>query len=170
MNERSPRVTVQRLCRSDGNALIAANRENVAYHAPWVTAFTDRDGFEAHVAKQIVGASVSLVAREPGTDELVGVFNLNEIVMGIFRSAYLGYWGYSRTGSRGLVTESLREVAQFAFGELGLHRIEANIQPENTRSIALVKRVGFRLEGFSPRYLFIAGDWRDHERWTLLAD
>jgi ribosomal-protein-alanine N-acetyltransferase len=57
-----------------------------------------------------------------------------------------------------------------AFGELGLHRLEANIQPGNARSIALVRVLGFEKEGFSRRYLKIDGDWRDHERWALLSD
>ena len=69
-----------------------------------------------------------------------------------------------------LMTEAVRLAAAHAFGVLGLHRLEANIQPENLRSIALVKRLGFRLEGFSPRYLRIGGEWRDHERWALLAE
>jgi ribosomal-protein-alanine N-acetyltransferase len=54
--------------------------------------------------------------------------------------------------------------------ELGLHRLEANIQPENLASIGLVRRLGFRREGMPPRYLRINGEWRDHERWALLAD
>ena len=67
------------------------------------------------------------------------------------------------------MTEALAAAAAFAFGELGLHRLEANIQPGNAASLALVKRVGFHKEGFSPRYLRIDGDWRDHERWALIA-
>jgi ribosomal-protein-alanine N-acetyltransferase len=59
---------------------------------------------------------------------------------------------------------------RFAFGPLGLHRLEANIQPGNESSVALVKGAGFRLEGYSPRYLKIAGRWRDHERWAILAE
>ena len=68
------------------------------------------------------------------------------------------------------MTEAVRLAIAQAFHEFGLHRVEANIQPENTRSIALVRRLGSQKEGFSPRYLKIQGAWRDHERWALLAD
>ena len=115
------------------------------------------------------GANVSLLARERPGGALVGVVNISEIVMGAFRSAYLGYWGYASSGGRGLMTEALREAVRFAFDELGLHRVEANIQPGNVRSVALARRAGFTQEGFSPDYLFIDGAWRDHERWALRA-
>jgi [ribosomal protein S5]-alanine N-acetyltransferase len=68
------------------------------------------------------------------------------------------------------MTEAVGLAICFAFETIGLHRVEANIQPENTRSIALVQRLGFTREGYSPRYLHIGGAWRDHERWARLAD
>lgn len=68
------------------------------------------------------------------------------------------------------MTQGVARVCRHAFEELGLYRLEANIQSENSTSLALIKRVGFHKEGFSPRYLKIAGEWRDHERWALLAD
>lgn len=162
-------VDVRRVSRADAAELIAANRDSVAYHAPWITAFTDQAGFDAWFSRGVTGANVSLLARDQSTGELVGVINLSEIVMGAFRSAYLGYWGYPRTGGHGLMTHALQAAVRFAFAELGLHRVEANIQPQNVRSIALARRAGFAKEGFSPGYLFIDGAWRDHERWARVA-
>jgi len=68
------------------------------------------------------------------------------------------------------VTEALQLMLGHAFGRLGLHRVEANIQPGNVASIRLVKRAGFTREGYSRRYLKIGGRWRDHERWALLRE
>lgn len=68
------------------------------------------------------------------------------------------------------MSEGLRLVLRHAFGPLGLHRLEANIQPKNRSSIRLVRRAGFRREGFSPRYLRVLGRWRDHERWAITVE
>jgi ribosomal-protein-alanine N-acetyltransferase len=126
-------------------------------------------GFEEWFARIVSGRTASLVARaECGA--ICGVVTLSEIVFGAFRSAYVGYHGIEGFMRRGLMTAAVGQAVAFAFDELGLHRVEANIQPGNAASIALVRRLGFRLEGFSPRYLKINGAWRDHERWAKLAD
>jgi ribosomal-protein-alanine N-acetyltransferase len=96
--------------------------------------------------------------------ELAGAININEIVRGSFRSGYLGYYAFVPHNRRGYMTTGLRTVVSRAFQKLRLHRLEANIQPDNEASRRLVKRLAFKLEGFSPRYLKVAGRWRDHER------
>lgn len=164
------RVLLRRPMRADGPALVEAQRESRDYHAPWAEPFTDMEGFDSWFARKVTGAHVSFLVLDPDTGQIAGVVNLNEIVMGAFRSAYLGYHGMVRFARRGLMTEAVRQAIDFAFRDLGLHRVEANIQPGNVRSIALVNRLGFRKEGYSPRYLKIGGEWRDHERWALLAD
>jgi [ribosomal protein S5]-alanine N-acetyltransferase len=98
------------------------------------------------------------------------VMNLSQIVRKGFQNAYLGYYGMITFARRGLMTEAVRLTVSYAFDEIGLHRLEANIQFTNLPSKALIQRVGFRKEGFSPRYLRINGVWCDHERWALLAD
>lgn len=163
-------IQLSRVTCADAADLISANRANQDYHLPWVHAFTDQAGFDAWFARCQTEANVGLVVRERASGQVAGVVNLSEIVAGAFQSAYLGYYGMSNFSRNGLMTEALRAAAHYAFNDLGLHRLEANIQPENEASIALVRRVGFQKEGFSPRYLRINGEWRDHERWALLAD
>jgi ribosomal-protein-alanine N-acetyltransferase len=98
------------------------------------------------------------------------VVNISEIVRGCFQNAYLGYYAFEPLAGRGLMRAGLAKVIRHAFTKMKLHRLEANIQPGNKRSIRLVKALGFRREGISPRYLKVAGRWREHERWTILAD
>ncbi len=164
------RVLLRHPTRADCPALIRANVESRAYHLPWVEPFMEEKGFHAWLGRHLTGPHVSFVAIEEETSGIGGVINLNEIVGGSFQSAYLGYYGMVRFQGRGLMREAVGLAVRHAFDELGLHRVEANIQPGNARSIALVKRLGFSLEGYSPRYLRICGEWRDHERWAILAD
>jgi ribosomal-protein-alanine N-acetyltransferase len=103
-------------------------------------------------------------------DEIAGVINVSEIVRGSFQSAYLGYYTFEPFVGHGFMHAGLRAVIAHCFGKLRLHRVEANIQPGNARSIALVQGLGFRKEGLSRRYLKVCGRWRDHERWALLSD
>lgn len=163
-------IRLNRVTRADAADLIAANVASQEYHLPWVTSFTDQTGFDMWFGRSLTGPNVCLIAREAASNGVVGIININEIVAGAFLSAYLGYYGMASFSRKGLMTEALRATVSYAFSDLGLHRLEANIQPENAPSIALVRRVGFKREGLSERYLRINGEWRDHERWALLAD
>lgn len=100
-------------------------------------------------------------------NDLVGVFNLNEIVRGYFQNAYLGFYGVINFSNQGYMSAGLKLVVNKVFNDLKLHRIEANIQPSNEKSIFLVKSNRFRYEGFSPRYLKINNEWCGHERWAM---
>jgi ribosomal-protein-alanine N-acetyltransferase len=101
---------------------------------------------------------------------IVGRFHLNEIVRGAFQSAYMSYWVGAPFAGQGLMREGMELVLEHAFKTVGLHRVEANIQPANAPSLALAKGAGFRLEGRSERYLKIAGEWADHERWAMTVE
>lgn len=162
-------LSVRPVGRDDARELIRANLENRAYHAPWARPFTSQDGFESWFARLVTGPDVGLVAWHGAADP-VGVFTLSQIVMGAFCSAYLGYYGMKAHARTGRMTRATGLVLDYGFDQLGLHRVEANIQPGNAASIALVRRAGFRREGYSPRYLKIDGEWRDHERWAFLAE
>lgn len=110
-----------------------------------------------------------LIVRERD-DAIAGMINLTQIFYGPFCNAYLGYGlGVKFTGE-GLMTEAVKLILRFAFKDLKLHRIEANVQPENLPSISVLKRCGFTREGFSRKYLKIAGKWRDHERFALIKE
>ncbi|MGV1753141.1 GNAT family N-acetyltransferase [Agrobacterium sp. CG674] len=164
------KIKLSRVVPADAHALFDANRRSAAYHSPWVKPFIDQDGFDAWYGKMLTGPNIGYVVREAETEMIVGVVHLSEIVWGVFRSAYLSYYGTVDFSRKGFMAEGVAQVCGQAFDELGLHRLEANIQPANTASLALIKRVGFHKEGYSPRYLKIDGEWRDHERWALLAD
>jgi ribosomal-protein-alanine N-acetyltransferase len=101
---------------------------------------------------------------------IVGVANLSQIFYKAFQNAYLGYYAHVEFAGQGIMSEGVRLAINHAFQTLGLHRVEANIQPGNARSIQLVKCLGFTKEGFSRRYLKINGEWCDHERWALTVE
>jgi ribosomal-protein-alanine N-acetyltransferase len=164
------RVGLRHPVPSDRREFLERSRASRSLHRPWVHAPEDDEAFSALVRSNRDDANERLlvVRREDGA--IVGVYNLSQIFYGRLRSAYLGYYAFTPFAGRGYMRDGLRLVLRHAFGPLGLHRLEANIQPGNAASIALVRGAGFRQEGFSPRYLKIGGRWRDHERWAILAE
>jgi ribosomal-protein-alanine N-acetyltransferase len=108
--------------------------------------------------------------RVKGTHELAGVVSLGDIVLGFLRGGYVGYYAFEPFTRKGYMTEGIALALDFAFKELGLNRVEINVQPRNTRSLRLALRLGFRREGFSPKYVMIDGRFRDHVRTAILAE
>lgn len=165
-----PRVTINHVRASDGAELVAANLASIPLHEPWVLPCRDQASFLGYLTRCDGDRSIGFIARERDSGRIVGVINLSEIVRGFFQSAYMGYYAVAGMNGRGLMSEAVGLVVTYAFRQVGLHRLEANIQPGNATSKALVKRLGFQQEGYSPRYLKIGGEWRDHERWAILSE
>jgi ribosomal-protein-alanine N-acetyltransferase len=154
----------------DEKAVLALVRKSKRLHRNWVFAPSSPKAFRDYLkTMRRRNAQAFLVCRLED-DAIVGVFNVSQIIRGPLKSAFLGYFAFEPLAGGGYMTEGLRLVLRHAFGPMQLHRLEANIQPNNPRSKALVKRCGFRLEGYSPRYVKLAGRWRDHERWAITAE
>ncbi len=166
----SERVRLRYLEAADEAEFLALVRESRTLHRPWAYPPERPDQFADLLAKCRRDDSMCVLATDRGTGAIAGVFTISQIVRGAFQSAFLGYYAGASFAGRGYMRDALQLVVDLAFGPVALHRLEANIQPGNAASIALAKSAGFRLEGFSPRYLLIGGQWRDHERYALTAD
>lgn len=164
------RVYLKKPRESDLHEYLAAVAESVALHRPWVFPDGTEEGFRAYLRRIEDPRQEGFFVCRESDDRMVGLVSLSEIVRGAMRSAYVGYWGVANRCGNGLMTEGVSLVFDHAFSRMQLHRLEVNIQPKNRRSIALAKRLGLRKEGFSPRYLYIDGDWRDHERWAITSE
>ncbi len=162
-----PRVELRHPELKDAEEFLKLVRASTLLHHPWVYPPSDRREFSGYVDRANTDRHQCFVVTRRSDAAILGVVNLNEIVRSALQGAYLGYWiGVPHLGF-GYMTEAIRLVVRHAFTVLALHRIEANIQPGNLPSIALARRCGFSLEGYSPRYLRINGRWRDHQRWAI---
>jgi ribosomal-protein-alanine N-acetyltransferase len=154
----------------DEQEWIALNRASISFYrglaSPMLTATEFASYLDRCQRDDYIGL---LICRKPD-DAIVGSINLSQIFRGGFQNAYLGYQVGAPFAGQGYMTEALQLMLNYAYDTLKLHRLEANIQPGNRASIALVRRAGFIKEGFSRRYLKICGRWRDHERWAILAE
>jgi ribosomal-protein-alanine N-acetyltransferase len=164
------RVYVRPLRAEDHDEYLARVRASRKLHRPWSYPPDTTAGFSGLLERLDAPSEEVLVICRMEDGAMAGLANLSQVFLDDFRSAYLGYFAFVPHEGKGYMTEGVRQVLGLAFGPIGLHRVEANVQPENVRSIALVERLGFRREGFSPKYLKIGGRWRDHVRYALLAE
>jgi ribosomal-protein-alanine N-acetyltransferase len=166
-----PRVGIRHTTLADGVEFTARVRESTSLHRPWLFPPHTADAYAEYVNRLVDDAGRhGFLLCERDTGALAGFININNVVEGAFWSGALGYGAFAHAAGRGLMREGLRLVMAHAFGTLGMHRLEINAQPANTASIALARGAGFRLEGYSPKFLHIDGAWRDHERWAITAE
>ncbi len=155
---------------SDADEFIAAVRTHRSHLEPYVHPADDASAFERWLTRGTRQETEQFLVCRRDDDAIAGFVNLNEIQRGGLQQAAAGWAGFPPHLGQGRLTEGLHLVLEVAFTQLRLHRVEANIQPGNERSRAMAVRAGFRMEGFSPRYLRVGGRWRDHERWAILED
>jgi ribosomal-protein-alanine N-acetyltransferase len=167
---RGTRVGIRYPTIDDERAFLAAVTASCDLHRPWTFLPDTVEGFRELLDRARDPADELLLICVLDGGALAGIAHLGQIVLRDFCSAYLGYSAFVPHEGKGLMREGLGLVLRHAFDTVGLHRVEANVQPENTRSIALVERLGFRREGYSPRYLRIGGEWRDHVRYAISAE
>lgn len=142
---------------------------SVGLHHPWISAPRNHRGWLRYMKRLDRDNEAGFLIKRIQDGALCGVINLNVITYEALCSAYTSYFAVAGMEEQGYMKEGMLQVIRHAFDKLGLHRIEANIQPGNLASIALAQSVGFQYEGFSPRFLKINGKWCDHERWAILA-
>lgn len=155
---------------ADEPAFLDAVQRSRRLHGRWVHPPSTQQAYATWLARAAQADHAARLVCLRATGELAGAIVVSNIVRGALRSGYLGYYAFADFEGRGFMRAGLQALVRQAFGALRLHRLEANIQPGNTASLALVRACGFAREGFSPRYLKIGGRWRDHERWAIRAD
>lgn len=163
------RSTIRHPELDDCEEFLSLVKRSSSLHRPWVSPPSTAEQFISYVKRMQEPQNCGFLVCNPGSREIAGVINLTNVILGAFRSGYLGYYAFSGFDRKGLMRSGLEQVVRYSFHSLKLHRLEANIQPDNLASIALVRSCGFIKEGYSPKYLKIGGRWRDHERWAILA-
>ena len=168
-------IVLRPLRLRDARAWRRLRSENAAWLAPWEATSPDPDtplrGFASMVRQghrsAREGTALPLAIEVDG--RLAGVVSLSGVVWGSLRGGSIGYWIDRSVAGRGIVPTAVAALTDHCFDVMGLHRVEINIRPENTASLRVVAKLGFRDEGLRRSYLHIDGDWRDHRTFALTA-
>jgi ribosomal-protein-alanine N-acetyltransferase len=169
-NDEEARVVLRPPGPDDQDEYIAQARASMHLHHPWYSTPTTPEEFRAYLVKVSQPATEGFLVCLRDGGAMAGLITIDSIIRGRFQSASVSYGAFAATAGRGYMSEALALVLRYAFCELRLHRLEANIQPANQASLRLVGRLGFRKEGYAPAMLFIDGAWRDHERWAITRE
>jgi len=165
----SGRVTLRSVASRDRSEFLDLVAASAGLHHPWLSLPATPQEFQAYLERYERSGEQSLLICVRDTGAIAGLANISNIIRGRFQNGSLSYAAFAPTAGQGYMSEGLALVLRHAFQQLRLHRLEANIQPGNHASLKLVRRLGFRREGYAPEMLFIDGAWRDHERWAITS-
>lgn len=154
----------------DREECLESARNSKKLHGPWGGPPSTPEQFARYLKRAKKDDYFPMLIRRLEDDALLGTINLGEIIRFNLQAANVGYNAFLPFVGQGYMTDGLHAALHFAFRTLKLHRVEAGIQPENVRSIALAERCGFEFEGLSRRVVKINGRWRDHGRWAILKE
>jgi ribosomal-protein-alanine N-acetyltransferase len=177
MSEKNPQLRVKGanvylryIQMKDREEFIGLNLASRKFHHGLVNPPLEEADFEKFLSRNESETNESFVVCRNSENVIVGSITLSQIFRGNFCNAYLGYFIGAEFSGKGLMTEAIELILRHTFVNLKLHRIEANVQPVNLASIAVLRKNGFTKEGFSRRYLKINKKWRDHERWAIIKE
>jgi len=162
---------------SDYKAWSTLRTQSAPFLRPWEPTWPDDDltrpAFRARLGaygrELEAGEAFPFFLFRREDEALIGGVRLFHIRRGVAQSAVMGYWIGEPHARRGYTRDGVKATIGFAFGQLGLHRLEAACMPENAPSAALLLKSGFREEGYAPAYLKINGEWRDHRLFGMVA-
>lgn len=178
---RTGRLVLRPVLEADREGFVAMERESAGHFRPWMPTplpgTTPEGIFETALDRCRRGDATGETLLRLGAThegEVVGVFTLGQVFRGSLRGAYLGWRIGVRSTGKGFATEGVLGMLDAAFSEeplgLGLHRVQANIIPENPPSLRVAQKAGFRREGYARAYLHIGGEWRDHVMLAKLTE
>ncbi|MCX5088600.1 GNAT family N-acetyltransferase [Streptomyces sp. NBC_00365] len=168
--DRISQVVLRPVAADDEEGFLELARVSVDLHHPWVRLPRTSSSFSSYLSRSDQVTAVCMVLCRKDQGDLVGMININDIVRGPYQKGVLGYAVFLPYAGQGYMAAGVALAVRHAFEHLDLNRVEADIQPGNEASLRLVRRLGFRKEGFSPGFIKIAGLWRDHERWAFTRD
>lgn len=149
-------------------------KENAEWLAPWeatrpamdfensLPTFYQMVRYYNKEARELRAISLGIWLKSDAGEKFIGQITLGGLVFGAYRGGHIGYWIDQRFSNMGYTSRAVQALTEYAFKELHLHRIEINLRPENQASRKVAEKSGYYFEGLRPRYLHIAGDWRDH--------
>lgn len=164
------RTSVRALTIDDESEFVALAAESFQFHRKWIKLPTEPDEFKQYLSRFDDENAFFFVVCDADSNSIAGFVSLTGIEREPYHRGRLGYGVFERYAKMGYISAGLEHVIHVAFGSLELHRLEADIQPENGPSKRLAEKLGFTCEGISRGFIHINGKWIDHERWALTLD